>query len=111
MTRKPTPMLRKSLEPLQVEPLAVAAPGTRQVFFHLARFTRHALLVESLLEAVKRPRIVRRLPQAFAKRLARSLRIALQEEHRPERLAHRVVPVRRFHVRERILDRSGGTEL
>src|SRR3954466_12254707 len=106
--RAPSP--NSVLEPLQVEALAIAAPGARKILLRLTRLGAHSLALEARLQPIERPGVVRRTRQAFPERIACALRIALEKQHGAERLAHRVIPVRRLHVGQCVLDCHGRLE-
>src|SRR4051812_38506856 len=99
-----TPPARIGLQTLQVEPLAIAAPGARQILLGFARFRRHTLALECRLQAIQRPGIIRRARQALPERITGALRIALQHQDRAQRPPQRVVSIGRRHVGQRYLD-------
>src|SRR5689334_806901 len=96
------------LELLQVETLAIAAPGAREVLLRLVGLGLHALSFERGPQAVERPGIVRGLAQGGPEGSPGALGAALQEQGRAERLAHRVISVRRLVVGQRGLDLHRG---
>src|SRR5207247_10236744 len=88
----------------QVGPALRAEPGALVGLARGALGRCVALLALDFGEPGKRPAVVANADERIAKRLFGIVEPALAQAHRRERLAHRVVPVRRLGVGKRVFD-------
>ena len=98
-------------QPCQIQLTTRSDPRTPEQLFGSLRTARVTALLVHLAQSIQRPTIVRRARETFTERHLGAVQIAVGEQRCAERLAHRVIPVRRLHVWKLILVSDRGAEV